>query len=607
MNISKKTALLVIGLSVFAISASTALAGSTYTGCVSIGENLSSGSRGAAVSQLQAFLVDQDFPGSGTWMQTGIYGAATAAAVRDFQQVQGLQQSGIVDAVTRQAIARVSCGTSFVSPAQPISPITSIIPVTPANPIAPIWNPYGYNSGSGYSGGYNGNGYHYGNVSLNLTGLSQNTGAVGQQITIDGTGFDAYDNTVYFGSYALSNIASYDNGTQITFTIPSYVTSYSWNGTQVNIYVVDSLGTSNTVTFTVTYNPYACGGIYSYNTYNSSSCGCNNYYGSYPSLLYNGGTNGAYYNCGSGTNGNGGNTNSPTISWLNPNYGATGTSVTVYGSGFTSSGNSVHFGVGIIANILSNDGQTLSFTVPSQLTGFGSQNVGLGTYNVSVTNGNGYSTTAIPFTVTSLNGNGGVGYGSPTISGVTGPTNLTAGSSGTWTVVVNNPSGGYVTVTPQWGDGTTNTASAQSVQASSQATLTFSHTYSSTGTYTITFTASNTTGSNSASATVTVSGSNYGNVPTITSLWPTSATIGQQVTLYGTFPTSGNTINFGTGTIQNVYSQNGSQISFTIPQYITPYCSGTYTCYQQPVTSGTYNISVRGYQGTSNTVSLQVI
>lgn len=588
MTISKKTALLTVGVVILVALGvgSDSVYASTWTGgCVSIGQNLSSGSRGSAVTQLQQFLVGQNFPGGGNWMITGKYGAATAAAVRDFQQVQGLPTTGIVDSATRSAIASVTCGSAFLSSSQPI---TTVIPVASTNTIAPVWNPYGYTSG-----------YHYGNVSLNLTGLSQNTGSVGSQVTIYGTGFDAYDNTVYFGTYALTNIPSTNGGTQITFTIPPYVTAYSWNGTQVNVYVVDSLGTSNTVTFTVTYNPYACNGLYSTSYYGSCG-GCA--YGTYPYPLYN---NGNYYtsaNCGSG---NTGNTSAPTISWLNPNYGATGTNVTVYGSGFTATNNTVHFGVGVIANLLSTDGTTLSFTVPSQLSGYGTQNVGLGTYNVSVTNGNGYTTTALPFTVTSLNGNGGVGYGSPTISGISGPSTLAPGQSGTWTVVVNNPSGGYVTVTPQWGDNSIYAASSQSVQASSQATLTFSHTYQTTGQYTAGFTVTNSVGSNSASKIVTVSGYNNGSAPTISSVWPTTANIGSLVTLYGTFGTSGNTINFGSGVIQNVYS-NGSQITFTVPQYLSSYCSGGYQCYQQPVTSGSYNVSVQGYNGTSNTVALQV-
>jgi peptidoglycan hydrolase-like protein with peptidoglycan-binding domain len=78
-------------------------------GCVSPG--LSVGSKGDSVRTLQQFLVAQNYPGGGSWMVTGNYGQATAAAVRIFQGQHGLAQTGAVDAATASATGG-SCGGS---------------------------------------------------------------------------------------------------------------------------------------------------------------------------------------------------------------------------------------------------------------------------------------------------------------------------------------------------------------------------------------------------------------------------------------------------------------------------------------------------------------
>ncbi len=120
------------------------------------------------------------------------------------------------------------------------------------------WNSYTSIYPSTYSNNYLNNNtypynYSYNNLtSLNLTSLSQNTGFPGQQITIYGTGFDPINNTVYFGSTVLSNISS--NGTSLTFTIPGYGTF----GDMTNLYVTNSRGTSNTLTFTLYGGSYGC-------------------------------------------------------------------------------------------------------------------------------------------------------------------------------------------------------------------------------------------------------------------------------------------------------------------------------------------------------------
>jgi peptidoglycan hydrolase-like protein with peptidoglycan-binding domain len=95
------------------------------------------------------------------------------------------------------------------------------------------------------------------------------------------------------------------------------------------------------------------------------------------------------------------------IQSLSPSAGAVGTSVTVSGSGFTSD-NTILFGSGALVHVASNDGSTLTFTVPGALNPLcyysgcmlPSQETMPGTYNVSIQNSNG-TTNTVSFTVTS--------------------------------------------------------------------------------------------------------------------------------------------------------------------------------------------------------------
>lgn len=546
-----------------------------YSGpCVNLSRDAAYGARGAEVTRLQKFLAAQGFPGGGDWMVTGFFGGATQSAVRIFQQAQGLPTTGVADTATRAAISRLSCGG-----------LVSYVPPSTQYPTTIPWN--GYTSVP-----------YQGLVSLNLTSLSQNTGAPGSQVTIYGTGFDAVNNTINFGTVVLSGVPS--NGTSMTFIVPSS-TAY---GT-VNISVTDSRGTSNSLSFTMYSYGYGYGcsnGYYPYGGYNTASCGCGS---SYPYALYGS----AYFSGSCGTVSTVNQVTAPVASYLNPSSGSTGTSVTVIGNGFTSTNNSVHFGTGVIANLGSNDGQSVSFVVPNQLTGYGSQNTALGVYNVSVTNGSGYTTNALPFTVTGLSNSAGP----VSITGVNGPSTLSAGAVGTWTVTLNNPTNSTVTVTPTWGDSVIypygGAIAPQSTYSQGTVTLTFNHAYSASGTYAVSFVVHSMNGDQTTApqnVVVTNSTSNYG-YPTITYLSPASGYVGAQVTIYGSNFASYDTILFGSGAIQNVYS-NGSSITFTVPSYLSPYCASGYACpqYAQQVTAGTYNVSVQNSNGTSNTLSFLV-
>lgn len=468
---------LIIGVSVGASQVSAQTFQSFYArtnpsvACTSLTQNLSYGSRGDQVTRLQSFLADRNYPGGGAWMVTGYFGAATRAAMRNFQQEMGLAQTGMLDAPTRDAVSHVSC--------------------------------------RGYTSNY----------------------------------------TTY--PYLYTSAPSYN-----------YVNPY-------------------------TYNP----------TYYTPTCNTN----------YGFGTAGwyGYNNCGI-------NTNMPlSIQYLSPISGTVGDVVTVYGNGFSARDNSVHFGIAVISGLISADGRSVAFTVPSQLTGYGSQVTTLGTYDVSVTNAGGYTSNRLPFTVTSLGTSG-----RPTISNVSGPTSVMAGTSGVWTIQAYNPGSNHLSVSVNWGDQSTYpyaaASAAQTLYLQGAQTLTFNHVYQAAGTYTITFTATNANGASSiATATVTVTGSTTtGNAPTITYLAPVSGPVGTSVTIYGTnFSQWGNTVRFGNGAITNVASTNGTTITFTVPTYLSPYCPLNYACamYAQVVSPGVYPVSVINGNGlTSNAATFTV-
>lgn len=304
----------------------------------------------------------------------------------------------------------------------------------------------------------------------------------------------------------------------------------------------------------------------------------------------------------------------PTIQYLSPTSGAVGATVTIYGSGFTTTGNTVRFGPGIITNINSGDGRALSFIVPSQVTGYGSQSIALATYNISVTNSAGLTSNAIPFTVTSLGS-----IGAPTISSVSGPSNLNSGTQGTWTLQVNNPQASYsnyITLAVRWGDESAYGAQISPVQTSyaqGSQTFTFTHSYLQPGTYAAVFTVTNASGqTNTSTATVTVSGSATNSL-SLLSVSPISGRVGSQIILTGTgFNALENAVLFGTGGTQHLPSigGNGTTLYFTIPQYTSP-CDvvlAGQVCaqYFQQVTPGTYQVSVRNSFGTSNPLTFTV-
>lgn len=527
--------------------------------CVSIARDLAYGSRGADVTALQKFLVGENYPGSGTWMITGYFGSATRQAVKNFQGKRGIAPTGIADAQTRAAIQDAACGRTTYT----------LFDSAPA-----IVNTYS------------------GNLSVNS--LSATAGNTGTSVTVYGGGFDPIYNNVYFGAIPIrGNIAS--NGASLTFTVPHSYTpscggmSNCFSGTQYlspgiyPVYVTNSRGMSNSIPFTL-----LSGG----NTACSLSAG-------YGSCAYGYG----YGNYGAYANAN--------ITSMYPLSGSVGTHVTVLGSGFSRRGNAVHFGTGVITDLTSMDGTSLSFTVPSQLTGYGSQSLTLSTYNVSVSNESGVTSNTVPFTVTSL-----AGSASPAaILSVSGPALLTVGTQGVWTVTVNNQSNYNASVSVRWGDeGTVNVPAAysQPVTVGGTQVFTFSHIYQTGGDYLAVFGVSNNSGVQSSTvAFVAVRPMGTGNSLSLANISPILGRVGTLVTLSGTgFTQAGNTIRFGIGGTLNVTSsQNGTTLYYTIP-YAVSACDTIGSICTAPaalVSAGTYPVYVSNAAGQTQTLNFQVL
>ncbi|MBI2096161.1 MAG: carboxypeptidase regulatory-like domain-containing protein [Candidatus Taylorbacteria bacterium] len=80
----------------------------------------------------------------------------------------------------------------------------------------------------------------------------------------------------------------------------------------------------------------------------------------------------------------------------------------------------------------------------------------------------------------------------PVIESVSGPTVLSAGESGTWTVKAHDPENGYLAYTVNWGD--TTAVPRSSAESGVSQTTSFTHSYAYPGNYTITFTVADNVG-----------------------------------------------------------------------------------------------------------------
>jgi hypothetical protein len=313
----------------------------------------------------------------------------------------------------------------------------------------------------------------------------------------------------YAGSYPSTN---YSNGSNCY-----------WTGGSSNTYVCNS----QVVTPVSSYNSgYYNNSNYNSNYYNSGSYNngyynnsnyCNESNSFYEQSLSYGNT----YNSCSGYN-------RVILNALSASYGYNTVTLTVTGVGFSLTGNTVYFGNTAIANVSSPNGTTLSFTVPAGFT--------TGTYGVTVTNASGSTSNVLSYIMSNSYNNGynpiypdqntsGYLNNAPTLSNISGPSEVSVGQNATWTVTAYNGSSYYgngASLSVNWGDAyTVNANNTQQAYSNSNQTYSFSHVYVTPGTYTIRITATSVTGQTTSSTyIVTVGGSSIYNNGYYSSSYP---------------------------------------------------------------------------------------
>lgn len=273
-------------------------------------------------------------------------------------------------------------------------------------------------------------------------------------------------------------------------------------------------------------------------------------------------------------------TKTSSLSRLSPRSGPVGTEVTVYGSGFLSLNNVVHFGAkDIFAN--SADGKTLTFKVPAlpaQVCPGGAQScvipnqniqTSIGTYQVYVYNVNGRSNT-LSF---SVNDSSISAVKRPKITGVTGPKQILPNDPAVWALALSVSQPTTLIVSVDWGDskvvgaGQTGT---RRISITKSQTTTLGHSYKATGKYTIVFKVIDEDTGLLASYSVPVNVIYAAPVKssplTLSSLSQSSGAVGTQIVLNGAgFSASPVTIHFGDSAVRASPQNYGTALYFNVP------------------------------------------
>ena len=158
--------------------------------------------------------------------------------------------------------------------------------------------------------------------------ISPTSGQVGTNVTLLGSGFLPQGNTVIFGGDgSISNVTASQNGTVLTFEVPSQVAPHCDPGMMCAQYMraitpgtysvslENANGTSNTFSFTVLPAPAS----------------------------------------------------EPSISSLSPSSGQVGMPVTIYGTGFLTTNTVLFDGGPVNASTMAKNGTALTFTVPNSV------------------------------------------------------------------------------------------------------------------------------------------------------------------------------------------------------------------------------------------------
>lgn len=285
----------------------------------------------------------------------------------------------------------------------------------------------------------------------------------------------------------------------------------------------------------------------------------------------------------------------PVIKDIDPEEGPVGTSVTLTGARFTDD-SIVRLGRGMVTDVnVSDDGTSLSFVVPEDMGRYCppwrnctdiAYAVTPGEYNVRIQNGT-RTSNVVHFEVTD-----DTNQDEPlAINGVSGPADLAVGEEGSWTLDVASQGEGNLQYSVKWGDENWSPLRFLSLEDTTQSSATFTHTYNGEGTYHPEFTVTDENGNTVASSTTVVVGDEDTDVPHLTSLSSSSATVGSMVTITGTGFDADSSVQIGSATGTDVDVQSDTQITFTVPA----------------LSLGTHGVTVTDNDGTSNTLNLAVI
>lgn len=315
---------------------------SNGSNCVSLTKNLRMGMTGADVKALQLMLnmnpattIAESGPGS-TGNESTYFGKATLAAVIRYQEIYksvlltpaGLSAgTGFVGSLTRAHIAKNCEGTpSSVSstdvkpdagtPIKVTTPTKITTPVTTTTPAVGALGPVVASEPKTVTGVFTPmvvtspwmNEKQFGELFVLMT--NNMVVKPGTPFMIYGTGFTPdTPNTVHIGDgYSITNVGVDQNGL-INIVFPADAPkgrNYIW--------VSNSKGTSNKTVFIIVPTPGQTG---------------------------------------------------PALTLSSPSKGKAGMTVTVYGSGFSSVWNDIHFPTKIIPGVKSTDGKSLVFTIPT--------------------------------------------------------------------------------------------------------------------------------------------------------------------------------------------------------------------------------------------------
>lgn len=181
----------------------------------------------------------------------------------------------------------------------------------------------------------------------------------------------------------------------------------------------------------------------------------------------------------------------------------------------------------------------------------------------------------------------------PVMHGVSGPTSLTVGEIGTWTIQASDPENGVLTYSVVWGDETVRANEASPAPSSDaiKQTATFTHSYANAGKYEPRFIVTDNQGlSAKTSISLTVTGTA---IPSITVLSPNG---GESWLKGNSYTISWKNNSFSDNVYIDLLNENNFAVHF-IASNITNTGSYTWTL-PTALTAGSYNLRVTNKEGS---------